>query len=257
MPSGADVAYGAPSVMGAATFTLCEGVVYLEGEDGTSRLLDLGNRFYGLSVVATQMLRATLDASPDAAVERLAGEYGVPPERVRSDLTTFLVGLERKRFIRRTSDRRIAARASRSVTWAAVMLMLWGARLVPGQRGKAWVLLAFAWLHCRLLGWTRTVEAWQTGCPRRATSASDPEAAMRAIDATARSVAASHPLPTECKERALTTWALARIAGVPVELVVGVHLFPLEGHCWCAYNGAVYSDDTERCAQFTPVWRCS
>ena len=77
-------------LMGAATFTLCEGVVYLEGEDGTSRLLDLGNRFYGLSVVATQMLRATLDASPDAAVERLTGEYGVPPERVRSDLTTFL-----------------------------------------------------------------------------------------------------------------------------------------------------------------------
>jgi hypothetical protein len=243
--------------MRGASFILCAGVVYIEAEDGTSRLVDLGNRFYGLSVVATRMFRATLDAGPEAAAEQLARVFGVPLERVRSDLTTFLVGLERKRLIRRTSDRRIAARASRSVTWAAVVPMLWGARLVPGQRGKAWLLLAFAWLNCRLLGWAYTVEAWRTGCPCRATSAADPEAAMRTIDAAVRSVAASHPLPTECKERALTTWALARVAGVPVELVVGVHLFPLEGHCWCAYNGAVYSDDTERCAQFKPVWRCS
>jgi hypothetical protein len=80
---------------------------------------------------------------------------------------------------------------------------------------------------------------------------------MRAIDAFSRSMAASHPLPVECKERALATWALARISGVPAELVVGVHPFPLEGHCWCAYDGAVYSDDSERCAQFEPVWRCS
>ena len=243
--------------MRGASFTLCEGVVSLEVEDGTLRLLDLGHRFYGLSVVATQMLRATLDAGPDAAAEQLAREYGVPHGRIRSDLTTFLVGLERKRLIRRTSDRRIAAQASRSVTWATVVLLLWGVRLIPGQRGKAWFLLTFAWLNCRLLGWARTVEAWRTGCPCRATSATDPEATMRAIDATVRSVAALHPLPTECKERALTTWALARSAGVPVELVVGVHLFPLAGHCWCTYNGAVYSDDSERCAQFKPVWRCA
>jgi Transglutaminase-like superfamily/Coenzyme PQQ synthesis protein D (PqqD) len=243
--------------MSAALFALREGVVYIEVEDGTSRLLDLGNRFYGLSAVATRMLRATLDAGPDAAAERLAREYGVSLERVRGDLATFLVDLERKQLIRRTGDRRIAARAGRAVTCAAVVSMLWGARLVPGQRGKAWLLLALAWLNCRLLGWTHTVEAWRTGCPRRATSAADPKAAMRAIDTTIRSAAASHPLPTECKERALTTWALARIAGVPVELVVGVHLFPLKGHCWCAYNGAVYSDDSERCAPFKPVWWCS
>jgi hypothetical protein len=31
--------------MGAVTFILCEGAVSLEVEDGTSRLLDLGNRF--------------------------------------------------------------------------------------------------------------------------------------------------------------------------------------------------------------------
>jgi hypothetical protein len=244
-------------MMGAATFILCESVVYLEVEDGTSRLLDLGNRFHGLSTVATRMLRVTLDTGPEAAVKQLAREFGVLPERVRGDLMTLLVGLERKRLIRRTSDRHTGAWAARYVTWVGVVPMLWGVRLIPGQRAKAWWLLALALLSCRWLNWVRTVEAWRTGCPRRAASAADPDAAMRAIDAIVRSVAASHPLPAECKERALTTWALARMAGVPLELVVGVHPFPLEGHCWCAHNGAVYSDDAERCAQFKPVWRCS
>jgi len=240
----------------AAIFALREGIIYLEVEDGTSRLLDFGSRFYGLSVVATQMLRATLEFGPDAAAERLAQDYGVASERVHGDLTTFLASLERKQLICRKNDRRIAARGS--IIWAVIVPMLWGVRLVPGQRAKTWLLLTLAYLNCQMLGWAYTVKAWRTGCPRRSTSVDDPTAVMREIDAAARSVAASHPLlPAECKERALTTWALARTAGLPAELVVGVHPFPLEGHCWCVYNGDIYSDDNERCSQFKPVWRCS
>ena len=139
--------------MSGASFILCAGVVYIEAEDGTSRLLDLGNRFYGLSVVATRMLRATLDAGPEAAAEQLARVFGVPLERVRSDLTTFLVGLERKRLIRRTSDRRIAARASKSVTWAAVVPMLWGRASSQGSgEGVAAVGLRLAELSIAGLG---------------------------------------------------------------------------------------------------------
>lgn len=243
--------------MSADTFTLCDGVIYVDVEDGTSRLLDLGNRFHGLSGVAARMLRTTLDVGPDAAVERLAREYGVPPERVRDDLVTLLVRLERMRLVRRTSDGHNAIWTTRSAIRTAVVPIIWGTRLLPGRRLKAWLLLALAWLNCRLLGWAHTVGAWRIGCPCRAASAVDPEVEMREIDATVRSVAASHLLPAECKERALTTWALGRSAGVPVELVVGIHPFPLEGHCWCVYGDTVYSDDPERCAQFKPVWRCA
>jgi hypothetical protein len=77
--------------------SLREGLVCLDVEDGTSRLLDLGNRFYGLSAVATRMLRATLTAGPGIAAERLANEYGIPPERIRNDLASFIADLERKR----------------------------------------------------------------------------------------------------------------------------------------------------------------
>lgn len=229
----------------------------MEAEDGTSRLLDFGNRFYGLSGVATRMLRAALDTDSETAVEQLAREYGEPIEHIRADLMIFLTDLKRKRLIQQTNDHHVVTPLVKVFGCMAVIPMLWLTRLVPWQRAKAWLLLALAWLNCRLLGWTHTVGVWQIGYPHRAVPASNPEAAMRTIDATVCSTAASHPLPVECKERALTTWALARIAGMPVELVVGVHPFPLEGHCWCACNGAVYSDDSERCAQFKPVWRCS
>jgi hypothetical protein len=243
--------------MNAVTFTLCEGVVHVETEDGTSRLMDFGNRFYWLSAVATQMLRATLDRGADAAVEWLAQEYGERPERIRSDLEILLVDLERKRLIRRSHDRCIMALVRRAMISVCVVPIIWGVRLIPNMRAQAWLLLALAWLNCQLLGWAYTVRAWRIGYPLRTTLVADPETMMQAIDATVRSAAATHPLPVECKERALTTWALARIAGLPIELVVGFHPFPLEGHCWCVSNGVVYSDDSERCEQFEPVWRCS
>jgi hypothetical protein len=58
--------------MGAVTFIRGEGGVFLEVEDGTARLLDLGHRsyrFYGLSNVATRMLRTMFDACPDAGTQ--------------------------------------------------------------------------------------------------------------------------------------------------------------------------------------------
>jgi hypothetical protein len=219
--------------------------------------MNLEDHFYGLSVVATRMLQTTLQLGPDAAVERLAEEYGAPPERIRNDLAAFLTDLELKRIIRQTKDRGISDRVGRSLSWAAVTPMLWWIRLIRGQRAKISLLLALALLNCRLLGWAPTVAAWRRACPQPLALPPDPDAVMRAIDTTTRSVAASHLLPVACKERALTTWALGRTAGVPVELVVGVQAFPLQGHCWCTYENAVYSDDAERCAQFRQVWRCS
>lgn len=243
--------------MSADIFTFCDGVIYFEVEDGTARLLNLDNHFHGLSSIATQMLRTTLDVGPDAAVERLAQEYAIPVERIRDDLTTLFSHLERMGLIRRTSDCPPNTGAIKSILCRGVALMLWGARLAPGKRSKVWLLLSLAWLSCRLLGWTRTVAVWRIGFQCDAKASADPQTEMRAINFTVRSAAASHLLSTECKERALTTWALGRSAGIPVEVVVGIHPFPLEGHCWCVYGDAVYSDDPERCAQFKPVWRCA
>lgn len=243
--------------MNLDTFTLREGVVCVDVEDGTSRLLDFGNRFYGLSAVATRMLQATLDIGPSAAAERLAQECDVSFDYIYGELTTFLDGLERKHLIQRVENQNGVFRLQKLIAHIVVVPLLGAIRLIPGKRIKSWLLLILAYLSCHLLGWMYTVEAWQTGCPCVKRPVSDSESTMGEIDEVVRSVAASYPMSVECKERALTTWALGRLTGISVELIVGVHPFPLEGHCWCSYNGIVYSDDSERCTQFKQVWSCS
>jgi Transglutaminase-like superfamily len=76
---------------------------------------------------------------------------------------------------------------------------------------------------------------------------------MHMIDTAVRQAAARHILKVECKERALCCWVLARRAGVPAQLVVGICLFPLEGHCWCECGEWIFSDDRDRCASYHPV----
>lgn len=119
---------------------------------------------------------------------------------------------------------------------------------------QAAVLLTLAYLCFTFFGWARTVAPWQR-CARRlalADGTADP-AALDAVDGAVRDLAASLPLPVACKERALSCWTLARWAGLPATLVVGLDLFPLAGHCWCESGTRTLSDDAQRCALFTPI----
>lgn len=76
---------------------------------------------------------------------------------------------------------------------------------------------------------------------------------VTAIDDAVRRAAANHMVRAECKERALSCWALARQSGLRASLMVGIRTFPFEGHCWCELNQTVFSDDRDRCDQYTPV----
>jgi len=78
---------------------------------------------------------------------------------------------------------------------------------------------------------------------------------LAGLDRVARRVAARSTFRAECKERALLFWTLAGRLGVAVELVVGVRLYPLEGHCWCEDGGVHLSDDATRCMMFRPIRR--
>jgi hypothetical protein len=130
-------------------------------------------------------------------------------------------------------------------------------RVARGPRRRAWGLLALAYLSIAAFGWSATVRTWQqhyAQAPLRGyTAAQDGQAAR--LDAVVRTAAAEHLLNIDCKERALVCWALLRAEGIPVEIVIGVALFPFSSHCWCELAGTMLSDFTDRCQRFTAVQR--
>jgi hypothetical protein len=120
------------------------------------------------------------------------------------------------------------------------------------------VLLSTAKLSIRLFGWVRTVAAWQRRFPAAGSLIADgTEAAARGIDEAVCSAAAINPLGVACKERALACWALARTAGLPATLVIGIDLFPLTGHCWCEVGPWIVSDHPDNVTRYIPALRYS
>jgi hypothetical protein len=223
--------------------------------DGTARLLNMGGRFYALSGVGAAMLRATLDHGPAVAVQQVAAGYGTDPRRVRSDLDRFLRTLQNAGLVHLADKRPANCRSPRgSLLLMVVLGCLY--RFLQSVRARASGLMTLAYVSCRLFGWTQTLAAWQRyhdTWPPIAGRGRPTDAA--AIEKSVRAAAAGHVLAVECKERALAAWSLARTIGLPASLVIGVHFFPLAGHCWCQSGVRVLSDEPERCEAYQPVVR--
>jgi hypothetical protein len=242
----------------AAVFSLAPDVIFVTIHDGSARLLDMAGRFHAVPAVGTLMLQETLAHGAEAAVQRIAQEYGVEPGQVQHDLDVFLRELEDQGLLcgLRTRQRRRTA----GVGLARLFLRpaLYGIqRLVRAPESKARALLGLARISFGLFGWTRIIAVWKEAHSRFASrQAGEPEEqTVRALDQAVRAAAASHPFEVECKERALCCWALARSAGLDAALVVGINLFPLAGHCWCEVGSTILSDNHDHCADYTPVGR--
>jgi hypothetical protein len=224
-------------------------------DDGSSRLLDLGGRFYGLPPVSTEILLAALRGASERTAELVAARCGVSVDRVRSDARLFLKELARRRLL----VRRSAARGNQR-TEARLNRLLF-----PGMKAlrrafracghDVWGLLALVRLSIGFFGWLRTLQLCREFKPtgHYQLSAADAERQIAAIDRLVRDCAARHPLKTECKERAIACWVLLRELGLPARLVVGIDLYPFLGHCWCECQGHVVSDDAERCYRFCSI----
>jgi hypothetical protein len=231
--------------------------------DGSARLLDLAGDCFALPPVGARMLRDTLERGTGAAVADVAAEFGVELAQVQRDFDHFLNGLQRRRLLRRA---RTPPRRSRSLLPSLILMpvLRWLHRPSRPAPRRVWGLLALARVSFRLFGWARTIAAWQRyhgqppGPDMPANGAAlDAEQAIGAIDEAVRRTAAHHPLAVTCKERALCCWSLLRALGLPATLVVGLNLFPLEGHCWCEAGTRVLTDYPDRCAHFTPVVKYS
>jgi hypothetical protein len=246
-----------PAPTAAAEYALAPDVLLVLVRDGTARLLDLGGRFYAIPAVGARMLCAALEAGPSAAAARIADEYGIDPDRARTDLAAWLGQLRRQGLILGRTDRR-----RRRGGWLSRLLLRTAFRLIrclPSPTGRARRFLTLTRVCFALFGWAGTVALWQRCLPRpRAEGRVDPETAeatIRAVDEAVRAASARHVVRMACKERGMCGWAMLRCAGVPAELVVAIDLFPLAGHCWCEAGGLPLGDDPGRCSQFTPVVR--
>lgn len=233
--------------------------------DGNGCVLDMNGKFFAVGPVGAEMLRIALESGPDAAVARIAGQYGVDPERVLADLDALVADMQaRGILLRGTNDRHPAGRLGARLVAGLVGGLF---RMVTGPRSRVVVALAASRLSFALFGWRATVEAWtRHGSAAVAPGAEDETRAIAAgIDRLVRDIAPRLWFDVDCKERALTCRMLARRAGLEADLVIGVAFYPLSGHCWCevatgptqAATRLVISDDAGTCGRYTAVFRYS
>lgn len=242
-----------PTIAPDSRYVLAWDLVVVQVEDGTARLLDMGGSFYSVSAIGAEMLAATLEHGTESAVRQIAGRYDADVCQVRADLQTFVRDLVERGLLHK-NDRPPRPRTILACLLIAPLLRF-AHHCLPSGKARAAVLLTLAWMSVRLFGWSRTVQAWRSQLCRDQNHSEGGlwEDTAKAVDETVRWAAASHPLAMECKERALACWSLARRAGLPAALVVGIQLFPLSGHCWCQLGPWTLSDDRERCDQFRAV----
>lgn len=228
-------------------------------EDGSARLLDMNRKFYAVSATGARMLQSTLARGPVAAAQEIADECGAAFSRVKADLDAFVSELEKRRLITKSATSgNECFRISRTLDhiFLTVPLRLIYCRL-KSWKARASALLLFARFSVHIFGWTRTVEALRQFHPTLSSSVVEGEDAkiVAAVNEALSGSATIHFIPMNCKERSLCCWTLARWAGLPANLVLGISLVPLWAHCWCEVGSATLGDNPDYCKQYTPVIR--
>ncbi|MEV5704268.1 lasso peptide biosynthesis B2 protein [Actinoallomurus sp. NPDC052274] len=240
-------------------YRLSPNVVLLRLPDGTGQLLDLDGQFYALSSTAVEMLHDVLDGGTASAAEKSAVTYSTPLSVIRRDLDSFLRDLTGRGLIC-PLDEISEASGRRSAILSRVVLIL--LRLVQARtrsvNRRMAALMTLSYVSVRILGWSQAVATWQA-CRRQnsaptGAACSDRRRLADFIRETTRRLRARHPLPLDCKDQALCSWALLRDQGLRPTLVVGV-AYPVAFHCWCELDGFIVSDDEYICRQHTPVAR--
>lgn len=240
-----------------AEYLLGSDVVFLRVDDGSARLLDLNADFYALSATGSRMVEGVLRDGRAATVRNVANHFGVSEARVRRDLDRLLAILEDKGLVQPC---RSAKRRSRSRLWLGILfshLLVMTFTLSRSWSIRAAIVMTLTRLSFACSGWARTVKAFEQAVARlpQQSSRELAQPLIDQIDHAVRQAAAGHSISMACKERALCCWTLLNSAGIRADLVVGISLVPMAGHCWCEVGEQTLSDDKERCLLYEPVVR--
>ncbi|MBV8568136.1 MAG: lasso peptide biosynthesis B2 protein [Methylobacteriaceae bacterium] len=257
-PRGFAFFHAAASRLADKSLRLREGVLLIAAEDGSGRLVDLDGEVSALSTTGMMMLEGALRGGPDEASQALAKTFRAEVGQIRGDMAALLAALECRRLLATPRDGRLKVPSLAGVVCWLVAPFLSLCACAPGRllRTKAWILLTLACLSMRLFGWPNTVRVWRHATPRREDRRFDHSDGklLDTIEAVVTGTISSHPCAVSCKERALCCHALARAAGAPSKIVLGVDLVPFAMHCWCECGSRILADRYDgNCDRFTPV----
>jgi hypothetical protein len=219
-------------------------------ETGSANLIDLSGAIHALTPVAADMVRLTLETGREAAVAALVERYDAPAEQIAADLDTLWNDLGGRGLIVRAEDANLARPTSPTATALAWLTDRVLAAPLPLTLRTACVLAFVRW-SCGRAGLSATIEAWR----RRFGTGGVVDADAVADEARlVHSVATRMWLRVDCKERALTSWTMARRKGIDATVVIGVKAWPLGGHAWCRIGDRIVSDDADFCAAHDTVF---
>lgn len=213
-------------------------------ETGNGNLIDLTGSVHALTPIAAEMVSRCLEAGRDAAIAALAASYDAPAERIAADLDRLWADLIGRGLLRRADDAAMPGRASGMAAAFAWMTDRAYALPLPFSF-RAALMLALARFSCGRCGLGATAEAWRR---RFGTGGRLDVGAVADEAATVHSVATRHWIRVDCKERALTCWAVARRRGIDATISIGLRSYPLGGHAWCRVGDRVIGDDAQICA---------
>lgn len=241
-------------------YRLSRDVVLVAVQDGTARLLDLGGSLYAVSKTGAVMLAAALEGEQQEVCGKLATLFKFDREQIRAEMAEFLRDLETRRLVKPPGMRhRLWPSLGELLAWLIAPIVLACTRSSDRWLGtRIWSLITVSYLATRLFGWTNTIRVWQRYLgPERSGSglhSGDENMLLNNITEHVTRAIARHPLNIGCKERALCCWTLARAAGLPARIVLGIDLFPFALHCWCESRSQILADRFEgRCDRYTPI----
>ena len=213
-------------------------------ETGNANLVDLTGAIHALTPIAAEMIARRLESGRNAAVASLAATYDAPVERIAADLDRLWNDLVGRGLIRPAGEaeaRRGGDKIAATFAWMTDCAL---SSPLPFSVRVA-MMLAFARFSCGRCGLGATAEAWRrrfgTGGRQDADAVIEEAGAVHAV-------ATRHWIRVDCKERALTCWAVARRKGVDATISIGLRSYPLGGHAWCRVGDRVIGDDAQICA---------
>lgn len=235
---------GDPAHAKASGHVLAPDTALALSETGNANLVDLSGAVHALTPVAAQMIALTLETGRDAAIATLVNAYDAPANRISADLDQLWNSFVARGLIVRADESRLRQKVSR-VAHLFAWLTDRAHRMPLPFSMRAAMMLAFAGLSCRRAGLAATAFAWRRRFGSGGATNAD---AVLEDAATIHAAATRHWLKVDCKERALTAWAVARRKGIDARVVIGLRLYPLGGHAWCRVGDRVIADDAEFCS---------